>query len=82
MKPFRNRLQFMHEVIVTRSLASVIYGKHTGKKDMPLVFRLVGRTVGKVSGLVQGGRARMAQMSKGNDLLQVRVKLWRERDTW
>ncbi|CAM9368122.1 unnamed protein product, partial [Sphacelaria rigidula] len=38
-----------------------------GKKDMPLVFRLVGRTVGKVSGLVQGGRARMAQMSKGND---------------
>lgn len=48
---------------------------------MPLVFRLVGRTVGKISGLVQGGRARMAQMSKGNDLLQVRIKLMREGGT-
>lgn len=38
---------------------------------MPLVFRLVGRGVGKVSGLVQGGRARMNEMSKGSDLLQV-----------
>lgn len=38
---------------------------------MPLVFRLVGRGVGKVSGLVQGGRARMNELSKGSDLLQV-----------
>lgn len=38
---------------------------------MPLVFRLVGRGVGKVSGLVQGGRARMNELSKGSDLLEV-----------
>lgn len=39
---------------------------------MPLVFRMVGRAVGKVSGLIQGGRARMMEMSKGSDLMQVR----------
>lgn len=39
---------------------------------MPLVFRLVGRAVGKVSGLIQGGRARMMEMSKGSELMQVR----------
>lgn len=43
----------------------------SGKHDMPLVFRLVGRGVGKASGLVQGGRARMNELSKGSDLLQV-----------
>lgn len=43
-----------------------------GKHDMPLVFRLVGRAVGKVSGFVQGARARMTELSKGSDLMQVR----------
>lgn len=42
-----------------------------GKNDMPLVFRLVGRGVGKVSGLVQGGQARMGELSKGSELLKV-----------
>lgn len=46
---------------------------------MPLVFRLVGRGVGKVSGLVQAGRTRMNELSKGSDLMQVtRVFTYKE----
>ncbi|CAM9943858.1 unnamed protein product [Laminaria digitata] len=42
---------------------------------MPLVFRLVGRGVGKVSGLVQGGQARMGELSKGSELLQLQNEI-------
>ena len=52
---------------------------------MPLVFRLVGRGVGKVSGLVQGGQARMSELSKGSELVQVislypRNRMWPRRE--
>ncbi|CAN0253783.1 unnamed protein product, partial [Hapterophycus canaliculatus] len=42
---------------------------------MPLVFRLVGRGVGKVSGLVQAGRARMNELSQGSDLMQLQNEI-------
>ncbi|CAM9221902.1 unnamed protein product [Pylaiella littoralis] len=61
----------MSEVVVIGGVAILLLGKH----DMPLVFRLVGRGVGKVSGLVQGGRARMTELSKGSDLLQLQNEI-------
>eukprot|EP00752_Nemacystus_decipiens_P003664 g3377.t1 len=61
----------MAEVVVIGGAAILLLGKN----DMPLVFRLVGRGVGKVSGLVQGGRARMDQLSKGSDLLQLQNEI-------
>eukprot|EP00903_Cladosiphon_okamuranus_P010293 g9743.t1 len=61
----------MSEMVVIGGAAILLLGKH----DMPLVFRLVGRGVGKVSGLVQGGRARMNELSKGSDLLQLQNEI-------
>ncbi|CAN0011744.1 unnamed protein product [Ectocarpus sp. 4 AP-2014] len=61
----------MAEMVVIGGAAILLLGK----RDMPLVFRLAGRGVGKVSGLVQGGRARMNELSQGSDLLQLQNEI-------
>ncbi|CAB1106003.1 unnamed protein product [Ectocarpus sp. CCAP 1310/34] len=61
----------MAEMLVIGGAAILLLGK----RDMPLVFRLAGRGVGKVSGLVQGGRARMNELSQGSDLLQLQNEI-------
>ncbi|CAM9171948.1 unnamed protein product [Scytosiphon promiscuus] len=61
----------MAEVVVIGGAAILLLGKN----DMPLVFRLVGRGVGKVSGLVQAGRSRMSELSQGSDLMQLQNEI-------
>eukprot|EP00904_Undaria_pinnatifida_P008265 jgi/Undpi1/4569/HiC_scaffold_18.g07923.m1 len=61
----------MAEIIIIGGAAVLLLGKN----DMPLVFRLVGRGVGKVSGLVQGGQARVGELSKGSELLQLQNEI-------
>lgn len=68
-------LLLLYDIILVQSSLYYYCGTplhcFAGKNDMPLVFRLVGRGVGKVSGLVQGGQARVGELSKGSELLQV-----------
>ncbi|CAM9870584.1 unnamed protein product, partial [Discosporangium mesarthrocarpum] len=59
------------ELIVIGSATLLILGK----KDMPLVFRMLGRGLGKVSGMVQGARIKMNDMSEGSELLKLQQEI-------